>query len=425
MDINNYLNMSDKQIDNLLLGLDINDNPQKNKYICDNCGSNDLITDNIKGYIVCSNCAVINDEYLDETPDITNSDENTTTSRYGNPSSFYFPKASLGTKIVSRGYNKLDLIQKQNQIPYKEKSLMEVLDTIQKKCKKYNITQTIIDGAKSLYKKISESVHLKGKRKGKNIIMRCINRRSMIAACLFFACQLQKETRSPTELAAIYDLEIKHVNHGCKRFCDIIDCNLLFNEYNNIYDNKLTHIQSTEFTERHGKKLNIDKKYIDIAKNVSNNIYKLDLVSQHEPPSIAAGCIMLVAQYYNIPITKKEISDVFKISDVTISKAFKKIWHYHKILLSDEITNMIISQKNKLSISNNIDSNNLVITEKTNKNDNIIDENSDENIISSDSDSNSNSDSDNDLDSNSESDSENDLDNELYIKSDTKLKFNL
>ena len=225
-----------------------------------------------------------------------------------------------------------------------------------------------------LYKKISESVHVKGKRKGKSIIMRCINRRSMIAACLFHACKLQKETRSPKEIADIYDLEIKHVNRGCRKFCDIIDATSLF------YQIKSS--QSSDFIERFAKKLNIDKQYINISKDVSNNIHKLDLASTHEPPSVAAGCILLVAQYYNIQLTKKQISEIFGISDVTISKTFRKIWPYHKIVLSNKITDLILEKKNasnkpnsdinKTNLITNVETSNLLEKEV------LIDENSDE-----------------------------------------------
>jgi hypothetical protein len=38
---------------------------------------------------------------------------------------------------------------------------------------------------------------------------------------------------------------------------------------------------------------------INIAKDVSNNIHKLELVTTHEPPSVAAGCILLVVEYYS------------------------------------------------------------------------------------------------------------------------------
>ncbi len=383
--IEKYLDMSDEQLDNLLMGVDLDKKPEvvQLKSVCKNCKSSNLVIDNAKGHMVCTDCAVINEEYLDENPEpIGNDDESSNNSRYGAPSSFFFPKASLGTKIVSKGYNRLCLLQKQGQMPYKEKSLMDVLETIQSKCKKYGITQTIIDSAKILYKKVSESVHSKGKRKGKNIIMRCINRRSMIAACLFHACKLQKETRSPKEIADIYDLEIKHVNRGCRKFCDIIDSNTLF------YQIKSS--QSSDFIERFAKKLNIDKKYIDIAKDVSTNIHKLDLASTHEPPSVAAGCILLVTQYHNIPLSKKQISDIFGISDVTISKTFRKIWPYHKIVVSNKITELILEKKNSVTKNDSeLNKSNLIINQdsesdekpitKNDKKEYLINEDSDEN----------------------------------------------
>lgn len=364
-----YLDMCDEDIDNLLMGVDLDKKivHEIGKNCCKNCKSTKLEIDNAKGHMVCTECAVINEEYLDDSPEITNNEgEGSNKSRYGAPTSFFYPKSSLGTKIVSKGYNRMSLIQKQGQMPYKEKSLMDVLETIQYKCKVYGITQSIIDSAKILYKKVSESVHVKGKRKGKNIIMRCINRRSMIAACLFHACKLQKETRSPKEIADIYDLEIKHVNRGCRKFADIIDASTLF------YQIKCS--QSSDFIERFAKKLNIDKQYINISKDVSDNIHKLDLASTHEPPSIAAGCILLVAQYYNIPLSKKHISDIFGISDVTISKTFRKIWVYHNIVISNKITMLILAKKNNTNNTNSeINKSNLVLSN------NLIDNNSDEN----------------------------------------------
>jgi transcription initiation factor TFIIIB Brf1 subunit/transcription initiation factor TFIIB len=378
-----YLDMCDEDIDNLLMGVDLNKKTVHEipKNCCKNCKSTKLEIDNAKGHMVCTECAVINEEYLDDSPEITNNEgEGSNKSRYGAPTSFFYPKSSLGTKIVSKGYNRMSLIQKQGQMPYKEKSLMDVLETIQYKCKVYGITQSIIDSAKILYKKVSESVHIKGKRKGKNIIMRCINRRSMIAACLFHACKLQKETRSPKEIADIYDLEIKHVNRGCRKFADIIDASSLF------YQIKCS--QSSDFIERFAKKLNIDKQYINISKDVSDNIHKLDLASTHEPPSIAAGCILLVAQYYNIPLSKKHISDIFGISDVTISKTFRKIWVYHNIVISNKITMLILAKKNVMNNTNSeINKSNLVMCNS------LIDDNSDETVHTTESENSSDIDS--------------------------------
>jgi transcription initiation factor TFIIIB Brf1 subunit/transcription initiation factor TFIIB len=358
-----YLDMTDDQIDNLLLGVDLNKKLEVKKKICKSCKSDKLVVDNVKGYLVCSECAVINQEFLDENPEFTHDEENNGNgaSRYGCPSNYFFPKSALGTKIASKGYNKVSALQRQGQMPYREKSLLEVLERIQSKCKKYCITQTIIDSAKILYKKVSDCKHVRGKRKGKNMIMRCINRRSMIAACVFYACKMQKEPRSPKEIADIYELEIKHVHRGCRKILDYIDLNSTFYQIRNS--------QAADFIERLAKKLDIDSKFIDISKDVCNNIHKLDIASTHEPPSVAAGCILLVANTYNVNISKKQISEIFDISDVTISKTYRKIHPYYKIILNNKVTDLILQKKNNLlnPDKNEISEKNLILKEQLKK----------------------------------------------------------
>jgi len=370
--LDHYLDMTDEQIDNLINNLNLNNNLEIDfkkldikKKSCKSCKSEKLVKDNIKGYLVCTECAVINQEFLDENPEFTYDEENNGngSSRYGCPANYFFPKSALGTKIAppKKGYNKVIALQRQGQMPYREKSLLEVLERIQLKCKKYSITQTIIDSAKILYKKVSDSKHIRGKRKGKNMIMRCINRRSMIAACVFYACKMQKEPRSPKEIADIYDLEIKHVHRGCRKILDYIDLNSTFYQIRNS--------QAADFIERLSKKMDIDKKYIDIAKDVCNNIHKLDIASTHEPPSIAAGCILLVANTYNINISKKQISEIFDISDVTISKTYRKIHPYYKIILNNKVTDLILQKKNAMinPDKNEISEKNLVLKEQLKK----------------------------------------------------------
>ena len=223
---------------------------------------------------------------------------------------------------------------------------MDELIKIQAKCKEYNITQNIIDTAKILYKKISDSKHTKGIRKGKNMIMRCINRKSMIAACVFYACKVQGEPRSPKEIADIYSLDIKHVNRGYRKFMDYVNVNELFTEFKSS--------QSSDFINRFAKKLNLSSEDIKQAIDISENIRKLDLASTHEPPSVAAGCLLLVINNKKININRKEISSIFKISDVTISKTYRRIYPYRKIIFNNEITDLIITKKNKLDNKNKV-----------------------------------------------------------------------
>jgi hypothetical protein len=172
---------------------------------------------------------------------------------------------------------------------------------------------------------------------------------------------MQKEPRSPKEIADIYDLEIKHVHRGCRKILDYIDLNSTFYQIRNS--------QAADFIERLSKKMDIDKKYIDIAKDICNNIHKLDIASTHEPPSIAAGCILLVANTYNINISKKQISEIFDISDVTISKTYRKIHPYYKIILNNKVTDLILQKKNAMinPDKNEISEKNLVLKEQLKK----------------------------------------------------------
>jgi len=336
---NKYLSMSDCDIDKLLLGVDLeNDNViEDNRNICSACQSEELVI-NQSGECICNDCGVVNSELYDEMPEFNNDLEGS--SRYGCPSNYFYLKSALGTKFNTRGYSRISNIQRQGQMPYREKSLLEILTKIQKKCKSYGITQTIVDSAKILYKKVSDCKHTNGNRVGKNRIMRCINLRSMIAACVFYACKLQGEPRSPKEIADIYDLEIKNVNKGCRRFLEFIDLDSLNTEFSSS--------KSSDFIERFAGKMALDEQYIKIAKDISTNIHKLDIASTHEPPSVAAGCILLVAVMYHLDITKKQISDVFKISDVTISKTYRRIHPFHNIVMNNNITDLVLQKRNTI-----------------------------------------------------------------------------
>ena len=366
-----FLDMNDEDIDNLLFGINISGEKPKNDNICNSCKSENMVVDESQGYNVCMNCGVINNTYLNKNPIFSKEGDSGGNSSYGCPTNFFFPKSALGTKIKFKGYNRMSALQRQGQMPYKEKSLMEELLKIQDKCKQYNITQSIIDTSKILYKKVNDSKHTKGIRKGKNRIMRCINRRSMIAACVFYACKLQNEPRSPKEIADIYSLEIKHVNKGYRKFMDFINLEELQHNF--------TSSRSTDFIKRFADKLEMSEKYIKYSMDISNNINKLDLASTHEPPSVAAGCILLVVNMYSLPINKKQISEVFSISDVTISKTYRRIWPFHKIITNSEITDMILEKKQNMPKQKiNINKDNLIII----RNKNNIDIDTEESIDS-------------------------------------------
>lgn len=330
-----YLDLTDDQIDGLLFNISANDKkPDNNQDICNFCKTSNF--EKIENKLMCINCGTVVREFLNSSAQFE--DSNKGGSSYGCPSSFFFPQSALGCKVKARGFSKIANLQRQGQMPYKEKSLMDVMESIQDKCNKYKITQKIIDTSKILYKHISECKHTKGKRKGKSMIMRCINRRSLIAACVYYACKLENIPRNPKEIADIYDLEVKHVNRGCRKFLDFVDISSYFN--------KIKACQSSNFIARYSNDLNLSNDVLESAQQICENIHLLDIASNHEPPSVAAASILLICNYLKKDINKKNISSIFGISDVTISKTYRRIFPYHKIIMDNDITKYI---SNKVS----------------------------------------------------------------------------
>ena len=94
--------------------------------------------------------------------------------------------------------------------------------------------------------------------------------------------------------------------------------------------------QPDDFIRRFCSKLQIHGRILDICRFVAKNAENYNLVSENTPPSIAAGSIYLVSVEYNLNITKKDIAQACKISEVTISKCYKKLQKYSKYILPKE-----------------------------------------------------------------------------------------
>jgi len=57
---------------------------------------------------------------------------------------------------------------------------------------------------------------------GKLVIVRGINRKGLIAACVFSHVKKEKKPKSPKEIAKIFELEITDVTNGCRTFMEMM-----------------------------------------------------------------------------------------------------------------------------------------------------------------------------------------------------------
>jgi transcription initiation factor TFIIIB Brf1 subunit/transcription initiation factor TFIIB len=227
-----------------------------------------------------------------------------------------------------------------NIMPYKERSLSYVFRELHEKCRKANLIKCIEDDAKIMYKSISECKHTKGKNKGKFIIIRGANRKSLIAACIFFACRRKNMTRSPKEIAELFELKYTDMTKGCKNFLKLLKIKQK--------GMSIGTSQPEDFVLRFCTELKLKKIYADQAIQIAKNIRKLSLASDHTPYSIATGSILLMAEINKLHnITKRKLSQKFEVSEVTITKTYKKIDQYKHILIDDVVTNNMLIEMNE------------------------------------------------------------------------------
>lgn len=315
------------------------------KSICETCGAEkNLVEDNTAGAMICANCGILNRDILDYGPEWRqyNNEDNKSdnVSRCGCPTNIFFPSLSQGTIMSGVGNKRLNKKQKWSSTHYKEKSLNDVFTYILNICLKNNISKSVADSAKILYKKFKDCKHQKGPNVDKQIIIRGKNRTSIIAACVYKSCELNKEPRRVKEIAEFFNLEKKKITCGIRYFDEIMG-NITENIV--LFDNFITDI-SEDYIRRYSPKLMIKKKYMECAIRVSYNSTQMKIASDHNPLSIAAGSIYAVIQYYNLAIEKKKVAKIFGTSDVTISKIVNKIYEYIEIIIDNELTAQIIKK---------------------------------------------------------------------------------
>tara|TARA_Y100000389_G_scaffold48253_1_gene43494 strand:- start:3436 stop:4371 length:936 start_codon:yes stop_codon:yes gene_type:complete len=234
--------------------------------------------------------------------------------RCGMPVNQLLPQSSVGTSISYQGGNvhmyRMRKYQQWNGMPYRERSLLNVFEGISTICKQNELPSIIISEANSLYKIVSSTK-----------ISRGSNRKGIIAACVYFSCKINNVPRSTNEIADMFSIKVTIMSKGCKKFQEIMQMNKL--DINRI--NKTDTISMDDFIDRFCSKLNLSIEDIANVKSISSLAQLHGLVNENTPPSMAAGCIYLYIKLTSLDIHKKQISEICKISEVTINKCYKKL----------------------------------------------------------------------------------------------------
>lgn len=302
---------------------------------CEECGElNAIYTQKEGGFITCRFCKTVFDRNIpDYSPEWRSGGGDDggpeVTGRCGGPSNYYFPSSSIGTSIS--GNSKLKRYNNWQAMSGSERSMYRIFTTIQNHCIQGKLKKCVADDAKDFWNQIKKcKPNKRGRKKGKTNINRGVTQTSLIAACVHFACSNRRAPVSHQWSATLFGIENEDMTAGCRLFLDKAEqCGLLSKLNTNVPVEYIQLARATMF---------VGKETFDLAIKIADNATLLNLATEHMPNSTAAGCILMACTMNRISITKHTVALSFSISDVTITKAFKKLVLFRKILYSRQLT---------------------------------------------------------------------------------------
>jgi len=285
---------------------------------CEHCNSTEVVS--IDGQYICTQCNVIQSRVIDDGAEwrFYGAEDNRgdDPARCGMPTNNLLPKSSMGSMIGYYKYSKdnrdISRIRRYliwNSMPHWERTLYQIFEQINTTGSSNGIPVKIIDDAKVLFKKASTMKISRGE-----------NKEGLIASCLYYACLINKIPRSTKEIAKMFKMDQNVLTKGNARFQELLKINV---ESSNADD----------FISRFGSNLNMNWVDINFCKALTSKIEDLEIVSENAPTSVAASAIYFYAYYKEIDINKKYISETCDVSEVTITKCFKKLQKFKDILL--------------------------------------------------------------------------------------------
>jgi transcription initiation factor TFIIIB Brf1 subunit/transcription initiation factor TFIIB len=283
--------------------------------ICDVCKSKSMIIED--GQNVCTQCCSVMGRVIESTAEWRyygaedSRDEDPT--RCGLPTNNLLPKSSLGSMIggrrgESKDIRRIRMYQMWNSMPYWERSLYNVFEQLAANTVNHGIPSKVLDDAKVLYKKASEKKISRGE-----------NKEGLIASCIYFACLLNKVPRSPKEVSRMFNIDLNVLTKGNARFQSLLQINVESSE-------------AEDFIARFGSKLNMDYADVQKCKELAQRLDELEIVSENSPTSVAAGTLYYYCMAKEIDYNKKQIADICEVSEVTITKCYKRLAKYKHLL---------------------------------------------------------------------------------------------
>ncbi|TBU00048.1 subunit Brf1 of transcription initiation factor IIB, partial [Hamiltosporidium magnivora] len=278
---------------------------------CDNCSESQFVTEDVKhGQLVCTRCGlVVGDKIIDEGSEWrTFGDSNSMDpSRVGGPNNPLLECEQLDTLISSgSGLNSYTLskTQMKSSLRGPERALIHGFNLISAFCDRSNITKTVMDRAKFIFKTVEEKKILKGK-----------NTESVVAACIYIACRQENCARTFKEVSVLTAVPKKEVGRSYKLIFPHVD--------------KMAVVSTEDIVARFCSDLNLGIELQKVAVKISRGAQQSGCIAGKSPDSVAAAVIYMVTHLFsNQRKVQKDIQHVTNVTDVTIKNTYKELLPY-------------------------------------------------------------------------------------------------
>jgi transcription initiation factor TFIIB len=347
-------------------------------HTCATCEDDTFIED-VGTEVVCTKCGSIIDIPLEWTAEYRwySSDAaaggGSDPSRCSFPVNHLMPESSLGTMIHIRGgsavMRRLKRYHMWNQMPYRERTLWSVFDSLQVRATNAGVGTAVIEEAKELYAQLTATAICRGQAQ----------RDAMLAACLWESLKRHETPRMPKDIAEVFNIPLKHVTRGIKQFQHLLairtssestdtyavvvtlphsavgetcavaapeesTADLIARAHHRRAIWRKTSARTTsyeDFIAPFLTNLSIPRLAASdleaLVRQVCARVDDMGIVPENTPPSLTASVIAFCCTELKIPMEHADIARVCSISAVTIQKCLKRMAPWRaKIMNSDE-----------------------------------------------------------------------------------------
>jgi transcription initiation factor TFIIB len=287
---------------------------------CPECNSSNIVKDNQRAEIVCSNCGlVIREEIADHGPEwrAFNKEQSDKKARTGPPTKYTLHDKGLSTNIswINRDAYGKKIPRKQRGQLYRlrkwqrrtilgnasERNLSEAFSELNKLSSQMNLPRSIREQAGMIYRKAAKKNLIRG-RKIEDVVV----------AVVYASCRIIGTPRTLDELSNISGVSRKNIGRAFRFIARELKL-------------KMNVQTPLTFIARFCSELKLSQDVKEKSKEIISLSIEKELTSGRGPVGIAAASIYMACNICDELRTQKEIAEVAGVTEVTIRNRYKEI----------------------------------------------------------------------------------------------------